>query len=340
MERDSTTIGILVVGTGFIAEQHAAAIAASPRARLAGLVDISPARAAAASRANGGVRWSTDLSEALAWPDVDACVVCTPNDTHTGIATEIAEAGRHLLIEKPLATTVAGARQITGAFAAAGRVLMPAHTHRCYDYARTVKDAVESGRIGTPEVLRLAILGGWIWPDWRGWMLDPVRSGGHALHNGVHLLDLAAWWTGDRPETVYARGRRQTAAELEIYDYLEMVVGFAGGATAVCEMSRGHRPTRYARREMLVSGDAGLLTLPWDGEAGEVVDDAGTALLPPGGADGFAVQMAAFLSAVDGAPPLVTGDDGLLAVAMGVAAERSIATGEPVAVAEMLQAAA
>lgn len=334
MEHHSASIGVLVVGVGFIAEQHIAAIHADPRSRLVGIVDVDAGRAAAAARANGGVPWWTDLAEPLASPEVDACVVCTPNDTHTAIAVAVAEAGRHLLIEKPLATEVAGARRIADAFAQAGRVLMPAHTHRCYDYARAVKEAL--GDLGRPEFVRLAILGGWIWPDWRAWMLDPKRSGGHALHNGVHLLDLVTWWTGDRPETVYARGRKQTAAELAIYDYLEMTVGFAGGATALCEMSRGHRPATYAARDVLVVGEQGVLTLPWDAEAGLVTDESGSGLLPPAGTDGFAVQLGAWLDAMGGAEPLVTPDDGVLAVAMGVAAERSIETGVPVRVADVL----
>ncbi|GLY87040.1 Gfo/Idh/MocA family protein [Actinoallomurus iriomotensis] len=334
MEHHSASVGVLVVGVGFIAEQHTAAIHADPRARLVGIVDLDAGRAAAAARANGGVPWSTDLAEALARPEVDAVVVCTPNHTHAPIAVAVAEAGRHLLIEKPLATDVAGARRIAAAFADAGRVLMPAHTHRCYDYARAVKEGL--GGLGRPEFLRLAILGGWIWPDWRAWVLDPARSGGHALHNGVHLLDLVTWWTGDRPETVYARGRKQTAAELDIYDYLEMTVGFAGGATALCEMSRGHRPATYAARDVLVVGEHGVLTLPWDAEASTVTDESGTGLLPPAGANGFAVQLGAWLDAIGGAEPLMTPGDGVLAVAMGVAAERSIATGEPVRVDDVL----
>ncbi|QKW36227.1 Gfo/Idh/MocA family oxidoreductase [Actinomadura sp. NAK00032] len=339
MESHSVPLRTLVVGTGFIAAQHAAAIHAEPRLELAGVVDIDPGRAAAAARANGGVPAFTDLAAALAETGAGGCVVCTPNDTHADIALEVAEAGAHLLIEKPLATGVAGARRAVEAFAAAGRVLMPAHSHRYYDYARTVRDVLRSGELGTVGLVRLAILGGWIWPDWRGWMLDPARSGGHALHNGVHLLDLVTWWTGDTPETVYARGRRQTAAELGIYDYLEMTVGFAGGATAVCEMSRGHRPASFARRDVMVAGTGGILTLPWDAESGTATDETGTALLPPGGADGFALQIAAWADAVTGEPALVTGEDGLLAVAMGVAAERSIATGAPVRVADVLKEA-
>lgn len=331
MERYSTN-GVVVVGTGFIADHHLAALHAHPRSRLVGVVDVAPARAEAAARANGGVRWTADLEEALGWPGVTAAIVCTPNDSHASIATRVAAAGCDLLIEKPLATTVDDARAVVEAFAATDRTLAVAHTHRCYDYGRAVREAITSGAVGRPTLARLSILGGWIWPDWRGWMLDPVRSGGHALHNGVHLLDLVTWWIGQNPVSVYARGHKQTAAALDIYDYLEMVVRYDGGAVAVCEMSRGHRPGALSMRDVLVHGTDGMLTLPWDAEANLLIDERGTALVPIPGSDAFARQLDAWLSG----KPIATGDDGLLAVALGVAVERSIATGQPVDVRESL----
>src|SRR5262245_8469690 len=97
-------IGTLLVGAGFIADVHAAAVTSSDRAHLAGVVDSDRARAAAFARSHGAIPYTDDLAEALAWPEVDAVVVCTPNHTHRRIGTAIAAAGKHLLIEKPLAT--------------------------------------------------------------------------------------------------------------------------------------------------------------------------------------------------------------------------------------------
>ncbi|MEV0155818.1 Gfo/Idh/MocA family oxidoreductase [Micromonospora sp. NPDC050686] len=344
MESSSTTsrpdvgaVGVVVVGTGFIADLHLAALHAHPDAQLIGVVDVVPARAAAVARANGGVRCSTDLAEALAWPGVHAAVVCTPNMTHADIATRVAAAGKHLLIEKPLAVTAAQAAEVVDAHDRAGTTLMVAHTHRFYDYGRVVREQITAGAVGTPRLIRLAILGGWIWPDWRGWNLDPARSGGHALHNGVHLLDLVTWWIGQRPVSVYARGAKQTSAHLDIYDHLDMVVRYEDGAVAICEMSRGHRPQTLSYRDVLVQGGAGTLTVPWDGEASLVIDERGPANLPIPGGDGFARQMAAWIAAVRGdAPAPVSGADGMLAVALGAAAERSMATGRPVPVADIL----
>jgi predicted dehydrogenase len=345
MECSSTTppqdadaqVGVIVVGTGFIADQHLAALHARSDARLVGVVDVAADRARNAARANGGVRWTTTLAEALQWPDVDAAVVCTPNMTHAQIATSIAEAGKHLLIEKPLAITAREAVEVVDAYDRAGRVLMVAHTHRFYDYGRTVRQQIVAGAVGRPRLVRLAILGGWIWPDWRGWNLDRTRSGGHALHNGVHLLDLVTWWIGQPPVSVYARGAKQTSAELDIQDYLEMVVQYADGAVAICEMSRGHRPQSLSYRDVLVQGSTGTLTVPWDGEANLVIDERGPSNAPIPGGNGFASQFAAWITAVRGeAPPPVTGAEGAMAVALGVAAEQSMATGRSVPVAAVL----
>ncbi|MCW3818909.1 Gfo/Idh/MocA family oxidoreductase [Micromonospora sp. DR5-3] len=332
----SSTLGVIVVGTGFVADSHLAALRSRADAHLVGVVDVAPERAAATARAQGGVRWSTDLAEALSWPGVAAAIVCTPNDTHSALARQIAGAGCHLLIEKPLATSVADARAAADAFATAGRVLAVAHTHRCYDYARAVRRAITSGEVGRPRLVRLSVLGGWIWPDWRGWMLDGRRSGGHALHNGVHLLDVVTWWIGCPPVSVFARGHKQTSSELDIYDHLEMVVRFEGGAVAVCEMSRGHRPATLAMRDVFVQGTAGLLTLPWDADASLLIDERGPGLLPTVASDGFARQLDAWLAALHGTAPPVDGHDGVLAVALGVAAERSIVAGAPVSVADVL----
>jgi predicted dehydrogenase len=330
-------LGILVVGVGFIADVHIGAIAADPRATLAGVVDTDPARVRSYSQRNGGVRHSTDLAEALAWDGVDGVIVCTPNDTHAAIALQVAAAGKHLLVEKPLATSVADARSVVVAFEQAGRVLMAAHTHRAYDYGRTVKQIVDRREIGRVTLVRLAILGGWIWPDWSAWVLDPRRSGGHALHNGVHLLDLAAWWLGSEPRTIMARGRRETSAGLGIYDYLEMVLTCADGSTAICEMSRAHRPGALSHRDVLLAGTDGLITLGWDDEASLVIDEKGTSAVPAAGHDGFAIQLASWLDAVEGGDVTMSTDDAVRAVAMGVAVERSIAAGRPLELAGILR---
>src|SRR5215216_6621021 len=101
-------IGIGIVGTGFVAGLHLTALATVRGARVVGVMDVDANRAEAAAR-SAGARWTTRLEDLLSWPEVDACVVCTPNDTHADLGKAIAEAGKHLLMEKPLTIDVASA---------------------------------------------------------------------------------------------------------------------------------------------------------------------------------------------------------------------------------------
>lgn len=327
------TPAVAVIGSGFVANMHLAALAKLPGVRLAGVVDVDSARAQAAVRGVDGARWTTDLADLLNWPDVDGCIVCTPNDTHVDIGLAIAAAGKHLLMEKPLAISVDGADRLVTAFQQRGLVLMGAHTHRFYDYGRAIKRTLASDDIGRPVYVRLAILGGWIWPDWRAWVIDPLRSGGHVVHNGVHLLDLATWWIADEPVSIYVQGRKETSADLEIYDYLSMVVRYRNGATAVCEMSRGNRPRTFALRDVFIQGTAGVVRLPWDAEQGIAFLEAGTSLLAGNSQVGFDREVAAWLAAIEvRADPAVTGAEARLAVAMAVAGEESLLTGQVVGI--------
>jgi predicted dehydrogenase len=261
---------------------------------------------------------------------VDAVVVCTPNGTHLPIGLDVAAAGKHMLIEKPLATSVADAHRLDSAFDVAGRVVMVGPTHRAYDYSRPIKRAIDDGAIGSPRLVRLAVLGGWIWPSWDAWVLDPERSGGHALHNGVHLLDLAAWWLDAAPVSVYARASKQTSKHLGIYDYLEMSVTFENGAMALCEMSRAHRPRSFVVRDTMVVGTTGILSQSLTDESSWAAVEGGIERIPTATSDGFHVQMDSWLDAIVSGVSPVPVADAIAAVAMGIGVEESIATGLPV----------
>ncbi|HLT59765.1 MAG TPA: Gfo/Idh/MocA family oxidoreductase [Microlunatus sp.] len=324
-----TSTRVLVVGSGFIAGEHLNALHQLPDAEIAGIVDLDPGRAAAAARAAGGVPWATDLAAAITEWSADAAIVCTPNHTHPAIGRTLAEAGVHALIEKPLAITPAAAAELVELFEQRGLVLSAAHTHRYAAYARAVREAIVDGAVGRPRHARITLLGGWIWGDWRNWQIDRNRSGGHALHNGVHLLDLVTWWLDDVPTHLHAAGRKRAAADLEVDDYLMITVGYASGATAVCEMSRANQPRGIGYREVFVQGDGGTLRLPWDNEGLLSWGHDGTRAVPAGPSP-FLAQARTWLAAVRGeslGEEPVTGRTGLAAVVLGDAAERSLATG-------------
>ena len=328
-------LGVALVGCGGVGRNHLAALRRCAGARLVAVVDIAPGVAEAIA-SDTGARWTTDIEQMLGWSDVDAVDICTPNWTHADLAVAAARAGKHLLLEKPLATTVAGADRILAACRDHGVTLMVAHTHRFYDYARSIRDALDEGMIGRPAYLRIMAGGGFWASDWRAWQLDARRSGGHVLQNGLHLMDLANYLLGAAPVWVYAQGLKQTSSQLDIFDYFHVVIGYAGGATAACEMSRSAIPRGLGYRTLLLLGDRGELVLDWDGEQQVILTEHGIERFGGNGQDGFDRVVTAWVDAIhDGASPPVTGEAGRLAVVMSVAAERSLATGQVVRLAEV-----
>jgi predicted dehydrogenase len=160
------SVGIGVIGTGFVANMHLAAIAKLTDAHLAGVADIDAGRARSAVKGIDGARWTTRVAELLRWPDVGGCIVCTPNDTHVDIGLEVAAAGKDLLMEKPLAITVDGAQTLERVFREKDLVLMGAHTHRFYDYGRTIKRTIDMTTSGDRSTF-----------DWPSWVAGSGRTG-------------------------------------------------------------------------------------------------------------------------------------------------------------------
>lgn len=328
-------VGVAVVGTGGVAALHLSALARDAGARLVGVCDVVAARARDAAGAAGpDVRWTGDLAELLAWPEVEAVVVCTPNDTHAAIGGQVLGSGRHLLMEKPLAIDLAGADALIEAAERSGVLLMPGQTHRFYDLGLRLREAVDSGALGKPTYARSSLHAGWIWGGWGSWVLDPSRSGGHVVHNGVHGLDLVTWWLGGEPLEVMARGVHGTSGALRIWDHFAVHVRYRDGAVAVVEVSRATRPRSIVLRESVVAGTAGVARQVPAAGGGLLLDEAGAVPLGFDAQVGFDREVGAFLAAVRSAgPPPVSALDGRRALAMALAAERSLVTGRPVRVA-------
>ncbi|MDQ6895090.1 MAG: Gfo/Idh/MocA family oxidoreductase [Actinomycetota bacterium] len=320
------------VGAGFIAGAHATAAAGLPDVELVAVTDRDGA-AAARFAAAWGVRVVPDVADLLESDDVDTLVVCTPNNSHAALALATAEAGKHLLLEKPMALSAVDARSTAVAFREAGRVLLVGHTHRHADYARTVHEVIASGRLGTVRSLRIAITGGWIWGGWSAWVLDPARSGGHAFHNGVHLYDLARWWLGSPIASVYAVGQPLTSAALAIDDYLCSTLVAESGATAVCEISRGERPRATSLFEIVVHGDRGTLVRSNGDEGLVAYTTAGSGPRAAAGTDPFRRQLAVLAAAVARGEPVDPDPEAAVhATAVAEAVQRSARTGASVTV--------
>jgi predicted dehydrogenase len=332
MSELSGPVGIGIVGVGGIAVSHMAALRATGDARLVAVTDLDQARAAEVARQEG-VTAAADVATLLADPAVEAVIVCTPNMTHEQLGRQVLAAGRHLLMEKPLAMTGDGARALAAEAASRGLRLAVGHSHRFTDQSLAIRDAIDAGAIGTPRFVRVAMNGGWIWPGWQHWVLDPALSGGHSLHNGIHLVDLASWWIGEEATSVFSAGQHATSEALRIHDYLVIELGFASGASAICEVSRGERPRSASYLELVVVGTDGVLAREWDAEGVLAWTDDG---LTAWGVDGpggrvFRRELESFAAAIRGTGSVVPPVEAAVhAVDLAVASEESLATGRTI----------
>jgi predicted dehydrogenase len=197
-------VNIGIIGAGSYGEQHAQAMA-----------ELSDARLVAASRTNeaalteftdqyGGSGY-TDYRMLLADPAVEAVVIATPHHLHTAIVEDAARAGKHILLEKPMAPTLDECNRILSVVRASGVKLMVGHTNQFANAYRTAKAILESGELGE-LVLGLSTMSKfWFEPNRRDWHLDRETGGGMWMTAGIHCLDRLTWLVGSRVERVSAQ---------------------------------------------------------------------------------------------------------------------------------------
>ena len=319
-----------LIGPGGVARRHIAAWLKMDDAKVIGVSDVFADRAQAAAEELGAERWTTDFTELLRWDEIDAVDICTTERTHGDIASAAAEHGKHILVEKPIATTLEDADRIIEAAASNGVKLMVAHTHRFGDYALAAKGAIDEGEIGTPVYLRFCSGGGFWKQDWTGKRISPYDTGGNVVTNGVHITDLCNWWMGARPVSVYGQALNQTSSHLNMDDYFMITVKYDNGSIAVVEMSRANMPRNNNFRSIMIIGTEGELKTGTEETEQWLYSDAGLNFFSAG-APGFEREIREFAAYVEGdGPSPMTGEDGRLALEMCLAAERSIRTGEAV----------
>jgi predicted dehydrogenase len=189
-----------------------------------------------------------DLDALLAVPDVEAVIVCTPHPLHARQAIAAARAGRHVVVEKPMAIRVDDAVAMIEAAESAGVLLSVMSQRRWYPAVVRVKEAIEAGRIGAPGLATVDVLG------WRGedyYAMDPWRGtvegegGGVLVNQAVHQLDLACWLLGPAVE-VDGWTANLNHPRIEVEDTAVAIARFARGALATITLSNSQRPGLWA----------------------------------------------------------------------------------------------
>jgi UDP-N-acetylglucosamine 3-dehydrogenase len=216
-----------VIGLGWFGEIPCDAIIGIPHLELAALCTRTESRLAGLAKKFGVKKTYTDYRKLLADPDIDAVSIVTMWDQHTEPAVAALQAGKHVFLEKPIASTVADARKIVAVSKGAKGILQVGHICRFNPRYRAAKEAIAAGRIG--KIVSLASRRN-IPAAWTPTILNKI---GPIVGDAIHDTDLMLWFTEDRIVSAYAQ--TVDVRGLKHPDIGQTMYRFAGGATATLE---------------------------------------------------------------------------------------------------------
>jgi predicted dehydrogenase len=348
-----------LVGTGKVAHLHAAALQALPESEFVAVCG-RPSEKLRAFAAKYGVAAFTDVPEMIRKAGVQAICVCTPHPDHAAPTIAAARAGVHVLVEKPMASTLADCDAMMAAAKAGGAVVGLVSQRRFYPACQRIRGALDAGRIGAP-VLGTATMFGW--RDEAYYRSDPWRGswsgegGGVLVNQSPHQLDLLLWYMGEVSE-VFGYWANLNHPYIEVDDTAVAVVRFKSGALGNLVVSNSQNPGINARvsvhgangASVGVQTDGGAMFIAGstriaDAAYNDIWTIPGEELLPAkwrledaalfGGTDPMEhfhrVQVGDFLKAIlGGRPPAVTAADGRRTVELFTAIYRATRDGRPV----------
>ncbi|CAM3395539.1 MULTISPECIES: Gfo/Idh/MocA family protein [Paenibacillus] len=249
------SINVGVIGTGSISAMHLQSYQKHANANLLAVCDLNEGRARLAAEKYGATKVFTDYRELLADPEIDAVSICTWNNTHAEISIAALNAGKHVLVEKPLCRTVEEALRVQEAVKSSGKLLQVGFVRRYDPNAQMLREFADKGEFGeiyfakASSIRRLGNPG--------GWFSDIERSGGGPLIDiGVHVIDLC-WYMMGRPKPVavsantYRKlGNRSNVRNLSFYkaadydaekntveDMANAMIRFENGASLLVDVS-------------------------------------------------------------------------------------------------------
>ncbi len=326
-------LGAAVIGLG-VGRTHAAAYDELPNVDLLAIADVSEEARGKAQADHPAIDTYADYQEMLRRDDVGVVSICTPDRLHAEHAIAALDAGKHVLCEKPLSTSMEDAIRIVEKVRESGRKLMMCHNYRYVPQFRRIKELVDQSTLGdlfygdTSYIQDLYFMGD-LGPDyWR--FKDPQDF---YLGGAVHNVDLMRWIVGEVDEV-----QAYSAHMMPFYPVDDNYVSnfrFAGGAIGRVALVLGTRMNRDFFVDLNVYGGQGYLkAVMQERSYTRNVDgvDKGPKTVSVQRANAHELAIADFVQAVldDDAPP-ITVMDGAKAVAICLAAIESASTGSPVA---------
>lgn len=336
-----------LIGCGNIAKTHAAALASLPESDFVACTDIEPERAERMAEQYGVRHVFPDAEAMLRSGEVQAALVCTPHPSHTPLVVAAAEAGVHVLCEKPITTRLTDADRMIAA-AERGKIKFGViFQRRFWPAAQRIRKAIDDGKLGNLTLGECTVRL-WRGPDY--FALDPWRGtwategGGILMNQAVHSIDHFQWFMGRAVEVYGKYATLRHGAYIDVEDTAAATILFENGALGVLQATSTFQPAFGFR--VAVHGDSGAAVSMWERNEGELgVNDLWSI---PGegelrehwfqeddGIKGFPqfhiAQIGDFLEAVrDDREPAVTGKEARKSLEIILAIYESSRTGLPV----------
>ncbi|WP_167859674.1 Gfo/Idh/MocA family protein [Paenibacillus cymbidii] len=320
--KNENTIRAAVIGCGGLGKVHSECISRLEGMEVAAYADVAPGQAEALLRQFGGSYATDDPERIFQDATIDAVYVATQHDSHADLCIRALEAGKHVMVEKPLAMTVEDCLRIGETVRRTGGKLMTAFKMRYYDMLLKAKELIPQPLVVTMQMMDNR------WAN-EMWANDPIRGGGNVVSQGCHSCDILRFVAGRDPVEVYAAGGNYYQSS-GVVDNLTATFRFDGGAAGSwVQGDCGCPPLTskffmqlFAENKSITLSDR-LTTLVYQETGGEKQVFRGTET-------GFLEENRAFLACLrDGTEPPIDHIDGLYATLMPLQAIRSLQSGKP-----------
>jgi predicted dehydrogenase len=293
---------VALLGSGWVMNLHAQAVLDHPRGELAAAANWREASLAGLAARFGIGRTTTRWQDLVTADDVDAVVIATPNALHAPQAIAMLEAGKHVLVEKPMARTLAEADDMLAAARASSGFLMIAHCWRFHDDVRALRRRIAAGELG--EVVKTRGYG--VHAGWgpSGWFVDPELAGGGALLDmGVHAIDTARYLLGDPEPAGVCAAIGTRYGDYPVDDDAILLIRWSNGTNSIVESGWWQPHLAGMEADTEVYGTAGYARV-WDFTEGpEGYEHCAQPM--------YSAQMAEFLdAAAEGRQPQPSGEAG------------------------------
>ena len=318
-------IHVAIIGAGNISSAHIKAYQAFPeRCKIVAIVDIQPGKAAAVAEQHAiEVDILEQYDALLGREDIDLVSICTPPFTHADLAESLLRDGKHVLVEKPMAASLAECDRMIRAAEESGKVLSVVAQNRFRDPIMQLKQILDAGKIG--RVVHAQVDSYWwrghcyydLW--WRG--LWSKEGGGPTLNHAVHHIDMLGWMMG-LPTKVSAMLSNAAHDNAEVEDISVAALQYPGGGMAQITSSVIHHGEE---QQIIFQGEHARISAPWKVYASQSLSNGfpernsnleaelelDRSKLPVVEHTGHKGQIDDVLTAIEtGSKPLVTGESG------------------------------